>query len=381
MVRAKDWLLAGSGNDLRATQTQYLQQVSQKGRPGPALNQSWLEADLDWPRLIHWLPNFPHILQPARIKATFTSDDQSLYMHAKVTYPKPMPWKSQPWRIPTRLVRDPLISFSAGQDIAAYMDPAEPLSQLTDNPLAGQFYVWALGEMVFQSYAAWPVADATNSIERIGAQATAAFNPGLERTGGGELGWFPEDKTLRWTKLNPLMVPILQVAPETNGQYLMASFFPLNLRNKPAPNELFQHVLGYTNLVYYDWELTGQRLAHWRLLSGMLPVLPKKILLPPSSNSTNNAPPRPRTKSPLIIVENWLSGVTPMLMAGNTATEITRTGPAELTIVRQAPFAVNSLELVLLSHWFTGTGSPGVNRNLLPPAAKVTGPGINPKSP
>lgn len=396
LIRAKDWLLAGGGDDLRALQTQYLQQISQKGRPAAALNPSWLEADLDWPRLAHWLPNFPRILQLARTKIIFTAPDQSLFMSAKVIYPKPVAWKSQPWRIPTRIIRDPLISFTAGQDLAAYLDPGEPLAKLTDNPLAGQFFVWALGEMGLQSYAAWPVADATNSLQRVAAEGTNIFNPAFKQKAWGELRWQPERKALLWANLCPILLPTLQIAPETNGQYLLASCFPIALRNKPAPEALFQQFIGRTNIVYYDWEGTGNRLEQWRLLSGMLPVLPR-VQTPASaakstsrptaarsaspSASTNNPSAQPRVRPPLIVVENWLSGVTPMLRDHNTVTEVTRTGPAELTVVRRSPFGVTSIELVLLSHWLSGTGSPGINPSLLPPPARMSGPGINPGPP
>jgi hypothetical protein len=235
--------------------------------------------------------------------------------------------------------------------------------------------------MGLQSYGAWPVADAATSIQRIGTEATAAFNPGLKQRGWGDLRWQPERKTLLWADLCPILFPVIQVAPETNGQYLMAAFFPLELRNKPAPDGLFQQILGRTNLVYYDWEGTGNRLEQWRLLSGMLPVLPRMQAPPQAIVSTNNAPARPRVRPPMVVVENWLSGVTPMLRDHDTVTEITRTAPAELTVVRKSPFAVTSLELVLLSHWLSGTGSPGINPSLLPPPAKMSGPGIKPNSP
>jgi hypothetical protein len=70
--------------------------------------------------------------------------------------------------------------------------------------------------------------------------------------------------------------------------------------------------------------------------------------------------------------------LTPLLMAENTVTEVTRTAPAELTVVRSSPIGLSSLELILMSHWFTGTGRPPVNLSLLPPPARVTGPGIPP---
>jgi hypothetical protein len=299
-------------------------------------------------------------------------------MTAKVTYPKAMPWKFEPWRIPTNLIFDPLVSFTAGQDVAAYMDPAEPLSQLTDNPLTGQFYVWSLGQMVLQSYGAWPVADASNSLHRIVAQATNAFNPDLNRIGGGQLIWHPERGTLLWSNRTAMFPGVLQVAPDTNGQYLLADFFPLNPRGKPAPDELFQQVRGRTNLVYYDWEGTGERLMPWQILSAVLPILPLTSTPPVS---TNTSPAALRTRSALLTEENWFSGVKTNIMNGNTITVITRTAPDELTIVRKSPFVLTSVEFILLSHWLSGMDRPPVNLSLLPPPAKVTGPGVSPARP
>ena len=384
MVRAKDWLVAGRGDNLGSLQAQYIREAITNGRPGPALNQSWLEADLDWPRLAHWLPNFPRILQLARTKISLTARNQSLFMSANVVYPKPISWKFDPWRVPTNIIHDPLISFTAGQDIAAYMDPGEPLSHLTDNPLAGQYYIWGLAEMALETYGTWPVADATNSLRRLATEAAAAFNPALKQIGGGEMRWQPEQQALLWANVSPMLFPTLQAAPATNDQYLLASLFPLIPRNKPIPGELLQQILGHTNLVYYDWEGTGQRLMQWQLQSGMLPLFTAKTNPPPPpppAAATNNPPALPRTRSPLNIEENWLTGLTPMLLDRETITEITRTAPAELTIARKSPFALSSVELVLLSHWLSDTGSPGINPYLLPQPAKMTGPGINPTSP
>lgn len=313
-TRSKDWLMVANGRDLEERSGQYLQQVNETGRPGPALNQNWLEADIDWPRLAHWLPNFPHILQLARTTISLTARNQSLFMTAKVSYPKPMPWKFDPWRVPTNIIHDPLISFTAGQDIAAYMDPGEPLSQLTDNPLAGQYYIWALSEMALQTYGAWPVADATNSLRRIATEAAAAFNPGLKRIDGGEMRWQMEGQTFVWANVSPGMFPTLQVSSETNGQYLLVSFFPLLPKNKPIPADLLEQIAGHTNLVYYDWEGTGQRLMQWQLQSGMLPILPRAARPSPTPVATNPPPAVPRPRSPLQVEENWLTGLTPMLL-------------------------------------------------------------------
>jgi hypothetical protein len=114
------------------------------------------------------------------------------------------------------------------------------------------------------------------------------------------------------------------------------------------------------------------------MLSAILPILPVNSTPPVS---TNISPAALRTRSALIAEQNWFNGVGPMLTTGNTVTEITRTAPAELTIVRQSPFVLTAVEFIYLSHWITGTGRPPINLNLLPPPAKVTGPGANPAKP
>jgi hypothetical protein len=375
ILRARDWTLVGVGEDLQSLQTQFLQQLRQQGRPGPALSQSWLEADLDWPRLVHWLPDSALPFKPARTKINLTVEtNQLLALNATVHYPQPIPWNPQPWRVPYDLIRSPLISFATGQDIAAFMTDREPLSRLADNPLTGQFYVWALGQMGLQNYAAWPVTDATNTLQRIASQAPAAFNPDLARLQAGEFDWRPDRNALLWTKVGPVLFPQLDVAPETNGQYLLASFFPLNLNEKPAPAALFQQFIASNNIVYYDWEGTGPRLDQWRLLAGLLPLFPKIPQDAPDPASTNKTAASAPAKPPVIIEENWLAGLKPMLMK-NTVTQVTRLAPDELAVVRKSPLGVTALELVVLSHWFSGAGSTGLMPGLLPPPAKVSGPG------
>jgi hypothetical protein len=231
--------------------------------------------------------------------------------------------------------------------------------------------------MPFQSYAAWPVDNATNTLRRIASEAPAAFNPDLAKRRGGELTWFPQAGSLVWGKLATFLSPTLQ-AVATNGQFLLASMFPMAGKSPPPPAGLFDQFTGLTNLVFYDWELTTPRLQHWRLLSAMLPIYPRLL---PGTNSVGPANGAPRSKTdvpPIVVEESWLAGLGTL---DNTVTEVTLTGPAELTILRKSPFVFNSLELVMLSHWLSGTGSPGIIPGLLPPRAKVSGPGIPQNTP
>jgi hypothetical protein len=234
--------------------------------------------------------------------------------------------------------------------------------------------------MALQTFGAWPVADAAAALQRIGTEAPAAFNPSLKKHGAGLLLWQAERHALLYSNLPNMPPVILQAVPEPGGQYLMASIFPMLPGRKPPPDELYQQFLNSTNVVYYDWEGIGRRLEEWRVLSGMLPVLPPAPRPPPPAIAASNSPAGPRTPPSLIVEENWLAGVAGLLMQDNAVTLITRTAPAELAIVRRSPFAVTSLELVIFSHWLSGTG-PAIDVSLLTPKAKVTGPGIKSTSP
>lgn len=111
IVPARDWLLVGRGDDLLPVQAEYLRQVSRQGRPGPALTDNWLEADLDCPRLAAWLPDWSQLLKPARIKFAIAAEANSLHMTARVIYPKAVPWKSRSWQTPAETRAQPAEQF------------------------------------------------------------------------------------------------------------------------------------------------------------------------------------------------------------------------------------------------------------------------------
>ncbi len=56
MLQARDWVLAGRGDDLQGVRADYLQQIQKNGRPWPPLKETWLQADVNWPRLEAWVP-------------------------------------------------------------------------------------------------------------------------------------------------------------------------------------------------------------------------------------------------------------------------------------------------------------------------------------
>jgi hypothetical protein len=366
MVPARDWMLVGKGGDLASVRSGYLQQIQKTGRPAPLPGVNFFEADVDWPQLAAWIPMSSCPLKLGRTQVALRAEKGSLHMTSKVTYGQPIVWHSQPWRTPTAMVGQPLISFATGQDVEPFLKSDETLSHLCTNPLSDQFFFWAMGQMPFQSYMAWPVNNPSNVMKELSTQALAALNPKLMALNGTQLRWNPGQAQIVWTKVS-LTSPIVEPAPANEGQFLIAGLFPPTKGTEPAPKELWAQFQGRSDLVYYDWEITGARLVELRTLTQVLPIL-QALGVGPAQNTVDR-----EAEARLNIEEQWLAGLT--RMPGFTVTEVTKTGPNEVTVVRNSPLAFSSLEIVLLSHWLSDTPAGPINMSLLP-QAKVSGPGV-----
>jgi hypothetical protein len=113
--------------------------------------------------------------------------------------------------------------------------------------------------------------------------------------------------------------------------------------NRPPPTELLQQISAHTNLVAYDWELTGPRIEQWLYFSQFLRFALHRAQLPPRSAGFV-----------------WLVALSSHL--GNSGTVVTRTGPAQLSFVRRSSLGVTSDELDWLADWLESPQFPrGLN--------------------
>jgi hypothetical protein len=362
LVPAGDWLLLGKGEALPDVRSAYLQSIKKTGQPTNALAEKSFSANIDWPRLTawKWLDACP--LKLGRTQIDITPMAGSLYMSCIISYPESISWQAQPWQIPTKLVREPLISFATGQDVEPFLKSNETIQGLNTDPFRSQFFFWSMGEMPLQSYMAWPDDSPAATVQTLAPQAREAFNPSLKALNGSSLVWDAKGGKLIWTKL-PLAAPQLQAAPEKDGHYIVAGLFPSTPGRGAAPEALWDQFIHRTDLIYYDWELTGPRLLELVTATQMLPILQALGIGTDAMHETKTPGFLP-VADRLTLQEQWFSSLVPML--GNTATSAAKTGPAEVTIMRTSPFVFSSLELVLLSHVLTDTPAGPVDMSLMP---------------
>jgi hypothetical protein len=344
IVPAHGWLLAGRGDEFLPLRAECLREMSQGRRPVPSLQGNWLEADLDWTRPEACAPDWARLLKPARLKISVASEEDNLRMTAQVVFPEGMPWKSDPWRVPTNHIGSPLISFTAGQDVAAFLNLSPAFSRLDGDPLTNQFCAWALEQLPFLTYMTWPVADATNAVEKLSNEALSAFGSELKDFNGTELAWEPDQRRLVLSNLR-IITPSLQAVQDKTGDFLLASLFPLPPSHRQSSDEVWKDVIGRNDLVYYDWEQTIPRLQHWRMLGRML--------------LSRSRPPTKYVMKARSLEDKWL-GEWASLTA-STVTEVTRTAPNELSVVRDAPLGFTGIEWFLLTDWLSTAGAPPIS--------------------
>jgi len=103
-----------------------------------------------------------------------------------------------------------------------------------------------------------------------------------------------------------------------------------------------------TNLVYYHWEATGERLKE-------LPQFAQLMLVVTRHNQVNMGS----------AAGKWMerAGATP----GTSNTEVTQTGPTELTFQRTSPTGLNAVEFLALADWLEAPKFPAFDLQLPAP--------------
>jgi hypothetical protein len=310
-------------------------------------DKSLLDLDVNWPRLAQWFPKLKELGLP-ETHFTLTAPDDNLRINGKFLFPENLALNLEPWRMPTNTIHQPFVSFTAVRGFAAWLASqpwAQPYKIL---PAPNQMFVWALPQVPYQTFAAMPFADATDALAQEYARLQPVFSPQNPPAGKRTPLTFTLAHTNNEISLLgiPFIAPYLRTVREPAGQFLLAGAFPNTPRAKPLSPELFQ-LLAQKNLVLYHWEITAERLPQALNLSQLGLLLSSHRQLEGETASMK-----------------WIQNVAPKL--GNNVTEITQTGPAEMTFTRKAPGIFTAVELLALGNWLEAPNFPGCNLDLPP---------------
>jgi hypothetical protein len=179
---------------------------------------------------------------------------------------------------------------------------------------------------------------ASNAVDRLAERLLQRGNAYLATNGLGQFVRATNFNGVAWGGL-PIMDPYLQAVATTGGDFVVVGTNPEANTNRPAPPALYQQILGATNLVAYDWELTGPRVGQWLFTGQFLRMALHLAQVPPKSASVV-----------------WLQALEAKL--DNCATAVTRTGPNELSFTRGSSLGLTAIELHLLADWLESPRFP-----------------------
>jgi hypothetical protein len=320
-----------------------------------AATNLWLEADLDLRRLSSALSLGWHLPDAwPRIAATWTGTGELVRTTGELTFTTPLNIQLEPWNFPTNLIHDPLASFTALRGIRPWLGRQEWLQHLQIDPAPGQFCAWASGPTPLLTFAATPMTNAASLLQALGPRVEAELNPWIASNAMGNVQTTTVPTGVAWEGI-PMFTPWIEAAAAPGGSFMVGGLGAKSSgAGKPAPPELFAHLMARPNLVYYDWEITQAKLAHWVYVgqtARLALVLPQ---MPPESAAFA-----------------FLLAVAPRL--GNTGTEIIQDGPAHLSFVRNSHSGFTGVELHLLADWLESPAFPrGFHSALAPkPVRKV----------
>ena len=172
------------------------------------------------------------------------------------------------------------------------------------------------------------------------------------------VSWFPTNDLARFEKSQtfnglqwggvPYVWPFLRSITVSNQDFVFGGGIP-DAGADPALLSSPPEVLSRTNLLYRNWEITGQRIEQWLYLGQFARFVSHKAQL--------------MSGSPGVL---WLKAVAPKL--GASKTDITQTGPNQLSFNRKSTIGFTGLELNLLADWLESPQFPiGLYTFLAPP--------------
>lgn len=367
--------------------------IQKNGAPAPAPTNYVYRLDaklarlaemLDWPKA----PPGP-VREWPQVQVMVEPRNGRLRTKAEMEFGRPLELDLVPWEVPASFITEPIVGFTAIQGADTWLKRLAMFAAHADARWPKQLFLWSLAGRSYQQYVAAPMDKPADLLEKVAPSLPAA----LQATYAWPDAKHPLSVTNSEGKYEvrglPWMAPFLSTAPLDDKQLLVGGlFFPL--KGQQAPNELLDQVRGRTNLVLYDWEVTGRSvvITNRTPSAGLVPGtnyigrLPQIRDLIQLAMGTKYSPGQlAMTRSGEIAIPGWAWILSAMPYLGETITEVTRSGPSRLSLTRQSQVGFNALEITQILRWLENPGFPGWKPAPPPPPPAPGAPAKAPAAP
>jgi hypothetical protein len=226
-----------------------------------------------------------------------------------------------------------------------------------------QVYFWSLDGGPMQTYWASPLLDVNNRMRIVMEVLLRNGNPWLASNSLGNFARSQDLNGATWGGL-PMVSPFIKSADPAKGSFVFGGLLPkADLEtNRPPSAGMIQDVVRRTNLVYYDWEITGPRIEPWLYLGQISRIASRHAQLPMESASIT-----------------WLRVLSARL--DRSTTLITHRGSNQLSFIRRSTAGFTAPELQLLADWLESPRFPRGFYSTLSPPDPAPGGGTSPTAP
>ena len=360
--RAGEWTVVGLTSGPHTVMDLLLTRIRNEGtRFGSSLTNYWVETSFDLAGIgrllsLAWeLPgNFP------KVKATIAGESENVRSRGELEFPKGLPTQLPAWIIPTNLVHDPVIGFSAIRGVSSLLKSLPVWNKLKLSTAPDQVFTWSQVGMPTLEYVAAPWAGASNVVRQASEPILSIANPWLATKSMGHLTASAGSSTIIWESA-PFVTPRLTSVSDEQGEFVFAGLVPILRTNSPLPPELLKEFTSDTNRVYYSWEITAPKLEQLQYVGQLFRLICRLPQLPPESAGVQ-----------------WLNVAGPRM--GNCVTVASLSGPNRVSFTRKSTLGMDSLELHLLADWLESPSFPrGLHTTLTPAPAFSPNPVITPR--
>lgn len=345
------WTVLGSGAGEQSLAGEIVARLAAGGKPGPSGEEDALEVTIDFPRLVEefkwdrW-EGLPYIDIQSRVVKDNVRSTGSL------VFPEALGLTTDAWKIPTNTIHDPLISFTAARGIAPWLEKQSFYQAVKLKQTPNQAFAWAMGGPFFLSHIAVPAPGSTNQIGELVPRLEKIFREEFKKRGLGTVTNVAKATMVQWMDGFPIAArPFVRSSEEATDDFLMMGLLPVGHGQftNPPPAALVGQITGKKDLIYYNWEITQDRLTQLKLIFQFASWISNRPKM-----AANTA------------ADKWVNAVGANL--GNTATEITLASPREMKLVRTSHLGLSAFEIMTLSYWVNSGEFPldGLRMPFLP---------------